>query len=421
MAKSEKDPLSVGKTGTVPQGDVSQNRALTNIGKIFLIYLRLGLTSFGGSFAHIGYFHSEFVKKRQWLSERNFGDLVALCQFLPGPTSSQISMTIGLMRGGFWGAFAAWVGFSLPSFLMMASFAMGLTRFNHMIPHSALHGLKLVVVAVVAQAVWGMGRSLLRQRRQYGLAALASLAILFIPLPMIQIIVMLLAAMIGLVIFQPHPVLNHDVIHIAVSRRLGLILLAVFFAILLGLPALLWVWPNHFLEFIAAFYRAGTLVFGGGYLLLPFLQAEVVPNHWVSHDVFMAGYGATLALPGPVFSFAAFLGGAMAIPPNGWFGAILAYIAIFGPSFLLVGGIMPFWRALLINPRAQAALMGVNAAVVAVLLAALYDPIWRYSVYNLQDVLVVIAVLLIIIWGRIPSWLLIILVGGACWALGIGD
>ncbi|MCX8507234.1 MAG: chromate efflux transporter [Alphaproteobacteria bacterium] len=421
MTDSDRDSSNINKAGAVSQGDGSQKPSKTNIGKIFLIYLRLGLTSFGGSFAHIGYFRAEFVKKRQWLSERNFADLVALCQFLPGPTSSQISMTIGLMRGGFWGAFAAWAGFSLPSFLMMASLAISFTRFSHIIPHSALHGLKLVVVAVVAQAVWGMGRSLLREKRQYLLVALASLAILWVPLPMSQIIVMLISAMLGLLIFQPHPVLTHDVMHIAVSRRLGLTLLAVFFAILLGLPALLWIWPNHLLEFMAAFYRAGTLVFGGGYLLLPFLQAEVVPNNWVSHDVFMAGYGATLALPGPVFSFAAFLGGAMTEPPNGWLGAILAYIAIFGPSFLLVGGIMPFWRALLINPRAQAALMGVNAAVVAVLLAALYDPIWRHSVYNFQDVLVVIAVLLIVIWDKIPSWLLVVLVGGVNWALGIGD
>ncbi|MDI9348765.1 MAG: chromate efflux transporter [Candidatus Symbiobacter sp.] len=387
--------------------------------EIFVIYLRLGLTCFGGSIAHIGYFHAEIVKKRGWVSERDYGDIVALCNFLPGPTSSQISMTIGLMQAGFWGAFAAWLGFSLPSFLFMAGVAQGLTRFGDVIPNSALHGLQLMAVAVVAQAVWGMGRNLLRQAWQFVIMFAGVAIIILVPDKFIQIYVMLAAGVLGLVLFKPQPILGRDVLRFNLSRRVGFTLLVIFFGLLVGLPILDVIWPHHYLEFITAFYRAGSLVFGGGYVLLPLLQSEAAANNWLSPEILMAGYGATLALPGPVFSFAAFLGGAMTVPPNGWLGSGLAYIAIFGPSFLLIGGVLPFWHSVLRNPRAQAAMLGVNAAVVAVLAAALYDPIWRNGVHHVADVAVVLVVLAVLLSGKVPSWLLVFLAGGICWGLGI--
>lgn len=386
---------------------------------MFLIFLRLGLTSFGGPIAHLGYFRDAFVTRRRWLSERSYADLVALCQFLPGPASSQVGIALGLSRAGYGGALAAWLGFTLPSAVVLILLALGITRHSTAIPPGALHGLKVVAVAVVAQAVWGMARNLCTDAPRVAVMLLAACVALLQTSAWGQVGVILVAGMAGLLLFKPAPPTAHDTLPVTISRRAGALWLSLFVLLLASLPILTQLMPNPTLAVTDAFYRTGALVFGGGHVVLPLLQAEVVPRHWVSNDVFLAGYGAAQAMPGPLFTFAAFIGASMTQTPSGWLGGLLCLLAIFAPSFLLVLGALPFWESLRRSPRTQAALAGVNAAVVGLLLAALYQPVWTSAIFTARDVaLALIGLLALMVW-KLPPWLVVVGSGAAGWLLSL--
>lgn len=384
---------------------------------VFRAFLRLGLTSFGGPVAHLGYFREEFVTRRGWLSDRSYADLVALCQFLPGPASSQVGMAIGLSRAGFAGALAAWTAFTLPSAIALMLFALSLTTWGNVLSPGALAGLKTVAVAVVAQAIWGMGRSLCPDRPRIGFAAVAASVVLLFPGAATQLAVMAVAAWLGYRVLPGADGRPDDRLPIAVGRRAGAALLALFAALLLLLPLAASLWPARWLAVVDAFYRAGALVFGGGHVVLPLLQAAVVPNGWVSNDAFLAGYGAAQAVPGPLFTFAAFLGAAMQAEPSGWSGALLCLLAIFLPSFLLVAGALPFWERLRDSGAARAALAGVNAAVVGVLLAALYDPVWTSAIHRPADFALALLAFVALVFWKIAPWLVVAACAAAGWAL----
>lgn len=380
---------------------------------VFLIFLRLGLTSFGGPIAHLGYFRDEFVTRRQWLSERSYADLVALCQFLPGPASSQVGIALGLYRAGFAGALAAWTGFTLPSAIALILFALGIASYGDAIPAGALHGLKVVAVAVVTQAVWGMARNLCPDAPRITLMAAATCFVLLAPSAWAQVGVIAVAAILGLLLFKPQQGAAHEPLPIAMRRRVGLALLMLFCALLLGLPLLTAMVPSQTLSMVDAFYRAGSLVFGGGHVVLPLLQSEVVPNGWVGNDAFLAGYGAAQAVPGPLFTFAGFLGASMNEAPSGWVGGLICLLAIFAPSFLLVAGALPFWERLRRHARTQAALLGVNAAVVGLLLAALYQPVWTSAIHAPQDFGLALVALVALMFWKLPPWLVVVASGVA--------
>ncbi|MEG8234072.1 chromate efflux transporter [Pseudomonas orientalis] len=374
---------------------------------VFLIFLRLGLTSFGGPIAHLGYFREEFVTRRRWLSERSYAELVALCQFLPGPASSQVGIALGLSRAGYAGAAAAWAGFTLPSAIALILFALGLSRYGAALPDGVLHGLKVVAVAVVAQAVWGMARNLCRGWARITLMLGAAALVLLEPSAWSQVGVIATAGVAGLLLLKPETHAEPDALPIAISRRAATLWLALFLLLLVGLPILA-DWVTHpTLALVDAFYRTGSLVFGGGHVVLPLLQAQVVPTHWVSNDLFLAGYGATQAVPGPLFTFAAFLGASMSHAPNGWLGGLIALLAIFAPSFLLIFGALPFWASLRSSPRTQAALAGVNAAVVGLLLAALYQPVWTSAIFNVYDLAFALLALAALMVWKLPPWLVV--------------
>jgi chromate transporter len=400
---------------SVPSAPAARGSVL----EVFLVFLRLGLTSFGGPVAHIGYFRTEFISRRRWLDEATFADLVALCQFMPGPASSQTGMSIGLLRAGAPGMLAAWVGFTLPSAVAMAAFAYGVTELGDVSSAPWLKGLKLVAVAVVAQAVWGMARSLAPDRPRASLAVAACLVALAVPSSLGQVAAILLGGIVGVAALPRGTAADgpRASLGVRVPRAVALACLVLFLALLVLLPALADASASHAVRLFDAFYRAGALVFGGGHVVLPLLQAQVVPPGWVDNDSFLAGYGVTQAMPGPVFTFAAYLGAAEAPSPNGWLGALVATVAIFFPSFLLIAGLLPFWDTLRHRPGVQAALRGVNAAVVGVLLAALFTPIWTGSVHTAGDFgLGLTAFLLLTLWSA-PPWAVV--VGGAvvAWAL----
>ena len=380
---------------------------------VFLIFLRLGLSSFGGPVAHLAYFRDEFVTRRQWLSERSYADLVALCQFLPGPASSQVGMAIGLSRSGYSGAFAAWAGFTLPSAFALTVFALGLARYGDVIPPGVLHGLKIVALAVVAQAVWGMARSLCIGALRLSFMLVAAGLALSIPSAWGQLGLIVAAGAGGLLLFKPSPAGAHDPLPITVSARSAVFCLILFFVLLVGLPVLTQLMPGQTLALIDAFYRAGSLVFGGGHVVLPLLQAEVVPAGWVSNEAFLAGYGAAQAVPGPLFTFAAFLGASMQEAPSGWAGSLLCLLAIFAPSFLLIVGALPFWERLRRNTRTQAALAGINAAVVGLLLAALYQPVGTGAIHQPSDFALAVLAFVALMYWRLPPWLVVLACGAA--------
>ncbi|MBK5373772.1 chromate efflux transporter [Pseudomonas sp. TH43] len=384
---------------------------------VFLIFLRLGLTSFGGPVAHLGYFHNEFVLRRHWLSERSYADLVALCQFLPGPASSQVGIALGMLRAGYRGALAAWVGFTLPSATALIVFALGIAHYGTALSPGALHGLKVVAVAVVAQAVWGMARNLCTDVPRIALMAIAACVALLAPSAWAQVAVIFAAGIAGLLLFKPVERAEHDALPITISRRTGAICLSLFLILLVGLPLLAELHPDQRVALVDAFYRAGALVFGGGHVVLPLLQAEVVPTGWVSNEAFLAGYGATQAMPGPLFTFAAFLGASMNVAPSGWAGGAICLMAIFAPSFLLIIGALPFWERLRRSLLAQAALAGVNAAVVGLLLAALYQPVWTSAIIKPQDFCLALVALIALMFAKLPVWLVVVGTGFAGWGL----
>jgi chromate transporter len=386
--------------------------------EVLRVFLKLGLTSFGGPVAHLGYFRNEFVVRRRWLDERAYADLVALCQFLPGPASSQVGLALGLSRAGYLGALAAWTGFTLPSAIALVLFAYSLVGLEGALGTGWLHGLKVAAVAVVALAVLGMARSLAPDRERATLAVAAAVIALAVPTAWGQIGAILLGGVIGVALLRGAAAIDHASLPLSVSRTAAVMALILFFALLVGLPLAVPTQQSQALAYFDAFYRAGSLVFGGGHVVLPLLQAEVVPPGWVSNDAFLAGYGAAQAVPGPLFTFAAYLGAVMGPQPNGWLGAALCLVAVFLPSGLLVVGALPFWESLRRQPIAQAAFRGVNAAVVGLLLAALYHPVWTAGITGPKDFALAIAAFLLLFMWQAPPWLVVILsaVGGAALA-----
>ena len=380
-----------------------------SVATVFLTFLRLGLTSFGGPVAHIGYFHNEFVDRRKWLDERAFADLVALCQFLPGPASSQVGIGIGLSRAGLPGALAAWVAFTLPSAIALIMFGYGVLAFGDAVESGALNGLKVVAVAVVAQAVWTMAKSLCPDAKRATLAAAAAIGVLAIPSPFAQVGAIVIGGLYGWAALRADIVTDHVDLGVRISKFVAITALFLFFAGLLGLPVLASLYPSQTMALVDSFYRSGSLVFGGGHIVLPLIQSEVVPPGWVSKDAFLAGYGATQAVPGPLFTFAAYLGTVMTSAPNGIVGGIICLLAIFASSFLLVIGAMPFWDALRRITAIRNALMGVNAAVVGLLLAALYDPVWTSAILSAADFGLAMAAFTLLVFWKTPPWLVVVL------------
>jgi chromate transporter len=377
--------------------------------EVFRVCLRLGLTSFGGPIAHLGYYHAEYVERRRWLDEHSFADLVALCQFLPGPASTQVTIGVGFMRAGFVGALAAWTGFALPSALLMIGFGYGVDALGGALGSGWLHGLRVVAVAVVAQAVLTMALRLAPDKERATLAVVAAAIVLAVPSASGQIGAIMLGALTGTVFFRGETQNNQVALPLAAGRPTGAALIIAFFVLLIGLPLVDAHVSSQALKLFDAFYRAGSLVFGGGHVVLPLLQAAVVPPGWIGNDEFLAGYGAAQALPGPLFTFAGYLGTVMHQPPNGWAGGALCLVAIFLPSFFLVIGVLPFWDQLRRLPLAQAALRGVNAAVVGLLLAALYRPVWTSAIIGPSDFALAAAGFLLLFMWKVPPWLVVLL------------
>jgi chromate transporter len=366
--------------------------------EVFLVFLRLGLTSFGGPVAHLGYFREEIVARRKWLDEAAYADLVALCQFLPGPASSQVGIGIGTARAGMLGGLAAWLGFTTPSALLMALFALGLAVLGDPANSPWLQGLKVVAVAVVAQAVWSMATKLAPDRLRATIAILAAVALLFLNTALMQVAVILVA---GLVSWR--------LLGISIPRWVAYASWAILAGMLIGLPLLRQITTNNSLALFDSFFRVGSLVFGGGHVVLPLLQAEVVPPGWLSEAEFIAGYGAAQAVPGPLFTFAAYLGALSDAGPGGFAGAALTTVAIFLPSFLLLYGVLPFWDGLRQRAGVQAALRGVNAAVVGILLAALYDPVITSAISGPADVALALVAYGLLVFWKVPPWLVVVL------------
>jgi chromate transporter len=380
--------------------------AKSSVIEVFLVFLKLGLTSFGGPVAHLGYFRTEFVERRKSLSENSYADLVGLCQFLPGPASSQVGIAIGLSRGGYAGALAAWAAFTLPSAIALILFAYGLAALGSNWGGGWLHGLKVAAVAVVATAILGMARTLTPDRVRASIAIVAMVVAILVPTAWGQIGGILLGGLVGWFFIKGTRPVDETVLPLPVSRTAGVVALVVFVVLLAGLPVLATVTDNTFVKLFDIFYRVSSFVFGGGHVVLPLLKAAVVPT-WVSNDAFLAGYGATQAVPGPLFTFAAYLGTVV----GGWHVALVCLAGIFLPSFLLVIGVLPFWDALRKKATAQAVLAGVNAAVVGLLLAAFYDPVWIAGITNRFDfALGSAAFVLLFVWKASP-WLVVVLCG----------
>jgi chromate transporter len=377
--------------------------------EILRIFLRLGLTSFGGPVAHLGYYRSEFVARRKWLDEAAFADIVALCQFLPGPASSQVAISIGMLRAGLTGGFAAWLGFTMPSALALIAFGYGVAWFGDLSHAAWLHGLKIVAVAVVANAVWGMARNLCPDKERATLAVGAAILATALPSALGQVAAIAAGGLIGWAWLKAEPRGAGAPIAVNVSRMLSIASLVLFFILLGGLPLLRAAVPSQPIALFDAFYRSGALVFGGGHVVLPLLQAEVVPPGWVSNDAFLAGYGAAQAVPGPLFTFSAYLGTVMGPAPNGWLGGLICLVAIFLPSPLLLIGVLPHWDSLRRQPAIQAGLNGINAAVVGLLLAALYNPVWTSAIFGPRDFAIGITAFLMLALWAVPPWLVVIL------------
>jgi chromate transporter len=390
--------------------------------EVFATFLKLGLRSFGGPLAHLGYFREELVIRRGWIDDAAYSELVALCQFLPGPASSQVGFSLGLIRAGYRGGIAAWMGFTLPSAILLTAFAFGAAALNGPLASGLSHGLKLVAVTIVAQAVWGMARALCPDWQRLSIAALATGLILCGGSSSNIILVILCGGLAGLVMTRAAASGVSGALIAPVSRRMGLCSLMLFAVLLLALPLIAALAPSPALSLFNAFYRSGALVFGGGHVVLPLLRNAVVRPGWVSEGSFVAGYGAAQAMPGPLFSVAAYLGAVVALPTHGVLGATIALAGIFLPGLLLLIGALPFWVALRSRAEAQAAMRGINAAVVGLLGAALYDPLWRTSVHSLADCAIAVSLFVLLTVARAPP-LIVVVVGAMsgiamAWTLG---
>ena len=381
---------------------------------MLLAALKLGVTSFGGPVAHLAYFRAEYVTRRRWLDDRSYADLVALCQLLPGPASSQVGIAVGMKRAGIGGGVAAWLGFTLPSAAALILFGYGVATFEQLTAAGWLRGLKAVAAAVVAYALYGMAHNLAPDRRRATIAALAAIGMLFWRTPLTQVLVIALAGAAGWLLLRDEAGSPREPLRAGAGTavRRTVICLALFLILLAGLPVARQFTDDAWLALVDGFYRSGALVFGGGHVVLPLLQAEVVPAGWVTGDQFIAGYGAAQAVPGPLFTFSAYLGTVMAGPAGGWRGAAVALGAIYLPSFLLLIGILPLWDRLRSVGRFRAAVAGVNAAVVGLLLAALYDPVWITAIRAPADLALALAAFGQLAWWKLPPWL-VVLIGAA--------
>ena len=376
--------------------------------EVLRVFTKLGVTSFGGPIAHLGFFRTEFVERRRWLDETHYADVVALSQFLPGPASSKVGIILGVMRAGIPGALAAWIGFTMPSALAMILFGYGVMAFGQLGDAAWLHGLKIVAVAVVAQAVWGMARNLCPDRERATIAVGAAVLVLAAPSTIGQVGAIVLGGLIGW-LRLPGETIPLIPLPIRISRWWSIGSIILFFALLIGLPLAAIATGNHLVALFDGFYRAGSLVFGGGHIVLPLLQATVVPPGWVDNDTFLAGYGAAQAVPGPLFTFAAYLGTVLGPAPNGWLGGLICLFAIFLPAFFLAIGPLPLWNWFRQHPAMRSVMKGVNAAVVGLLLAALYNPVWTSGILGPADfALGLLAFLLLTLW-TVPPWLVVIL------------
>jgi chromate transporter len=386
--------------------------------EVLLVFIRLGLSSFGGPVAHLGYFRDEIVNRRKWIDEAGYADLIALCQFLPGPASSQVGISLGVVRAGVFGGLAAWLGFTLPSALVMAAFAIGVTAFGAA-DLEWLRGLKIVAVAVVAHALWGMANRLCPDRERIAFAVAAALVMLFWSTAFSQVLVIVVAGLIGWRLLPGDTEHRSTPIRLGIPRGLAYASWGMLLLLLLGLPLLRQVNPNQALAVFDSFFRTGALVFGGGHVVLPLIRAEVVPPGWISDSQFLAGYGLAQAVPGPLFTFSAYLGAVSSLPPNGWAGAAIALVGIFLPSFLLLYGVLPFWNQLRSQPAVQSALRGVNAAVVGLLLAALYDPVWTSAIGGAPDFALALAAFTLLMFWKWPSWMVVIVAAAGGVALNL--
>jgi len=383
--------------------------------QIFLAFLHLGLTSFGGPTAHIGYFRETFVARRKWLTDQAYADLVALCQFLPGPASSQIGFAIGLKRGGWGGGLAAWLGFTMPSAIVLIVFGLTVTGWRGIGDDSWMRGLQIAAVVVIAKAVYSMAQSLCPDRLRATLAIASAAVVLAWPGTVAQLGVILMGGLIGwwLISSKEFAVGDGPRGKQHAGSRIGWVPLSVFLVLLLGLPPLAAASGNELLMAISGFYRTGSLVFGGGHVVLPLLQVETVVPGYVSPENFLAGYGAAQAVPGPLFTFAAYLGSVMTIGPSAPITGMLCLVAVFLPSLLLVGGLLPLWEQMQTNTALRRALAGTNAAVVGLLGAALYRPAWTGSIAGVEDFVFLLGVAAVLIVWRWPVWLVVILAGFA--------
>jgi chromate transporter len=378
--------------------------------EILLVSTRLGLTSFGGPIAHLGYFHEEYIRKRKWMDEKSYADLVALCQFLPGPASSQVGIGIGVIRAGVLGGIVSFIGFTLPSVVALILFAL-ILRGMDIGDAGWIHGLKIVAVAVVAHAILGMAQKLTPDLKRKAIALFALVGTLLWQTAFTQIGIILISAVIGFLLYQQHTESVDAKIHFPVPRSFAVICLSLFLGLLILLPILREITSLRWIAMFDSFYRSGSLVFGGGHVVLPLLEREFVPTGWISKEAFLAGYGAAQAVPGPLFTFAAYLGAVM----NGWKGGLLATVAIFLPAFLLILGTLPFWDSLRRNPKIKGALMGVNAAVVGILIAAFYHPIWTSSILAPIDFAFAAILFSMLVYWKLPPWIIVVTgaVGGS--------
>jgi chromate transporter len=389
-----------------------KHKRIKRLFEILSVSTKLGLTSFGGPTAHLGYFHEEYVRKKKWLDEQAYADLVALCQFLPGPASSQVGIGIGVIRGGIVGGILAFIGFTFPSAITLILFSLLLNGMD-LSQSGWIHGLKIVAVVVVAHAILGMAHKLTPDLSRRTIALLSLVATLIWQTVYTQVMIIFLSGVAGIYLFKQYK--NHDesIIDVPVSKRFAYLCLGLFFGILILLPILKDIYPARWLSMVDSFYRSGSLVFGGGHVVLPLLEREFVPTGWLNKETFLAGYGAAQAVPGPLFTFAAYLGTCI----NGWKGGLLATFAIFLPAFLLIVGALPFWHSLRRSPKMKGALMGVNAAVVGILLASLYNPIWVSSIIKTTDFCLASVLLFMLTFWKLPPWVIVI-AGGFCgWLL----
>lgn len=365
---------------------------------------KLGLTSFGGPAAHIGYFRDEYVQKRKWLDDKLYADLVALCQFLPGPASSQVGISIGILRGGLLGGVLSWIGFTLPSVLLLMAFAWIMMQTGSF-DSGWIQGLKIVAVAVVAHALLGMGKSLTPDRIRLTVAMIAAASTLLVPTAWGQILVIVFAGLFGVFYYKNED--KPEVVNMPLTfgRKTGIIAWIIFFTLLIVLPIFRPFVQSAAYAIFDTFYRVGSIVFGGGHVVLPMLEREVVPTGWMTSETFLAGYGAAQAVPGPLFTLSGYLGQIM----GGGSGALIAVVAMFLPSFLLVIGTLPFWAVIRTMPRIQAALKGVNAAVVGILLAALYDPVFTSAVEDSIDFIIVLISFTLLVFYKLSPWIVVII------------